>query len=414
MAKLKTDPSSEAMSTLLSQAMALNATVKLNPAAQSLLVGASTFATVSSHLGRSLPLHRHACRYLTLAMLQARLDDRVLLVAKGSAIEPWAIRAAETFRVPCVMITKNDDSFSTEPTINVEIDGDVGRDELLIQLADRVDCIFVRPNGNIDDALRLRLLARCDATVRVATPCEPTQKAERAFGELLGLGAIGWHSSLSEIDKVPAGESSHSIRRASLDWCYEDNAWLVHCTRGCTGPWPGESADQYRDWVLLNNSHRSSSERGSCLGTLRRILKMRRLVGSALTSRHHLPVVCLSACSLSSLLSRRCYRSHLHRWDYEPYGIAIRRQAAIAAGAAEVVYGSDSISRADLPDDQQFRYQATGRTFDWTSEREWRFCGDLDLEQFDDEDIRVFVASETDAFELQTRYPVSIVESLVG
>jgi hypothetical protein len=149
------------------------------------------------------------------------------------------------------------------------------------------------------------------------------------------------------------------------------------------------------------------------LDSLRRIVQKRRLIGSALASGRSWPVVCFSENSLSGLLSQRRYRPHLHRWDYEPYGIAIRKSAAISDGVQPVIYGSGN-DRAKLPMAERYRFQAIGKTYDWTQEREWRCAGDVDLERFDPKDVRVFVRDQSEARWIGTRFSVSVVGGYVS
>src|SRR5437764_11844560 len=104
---------------------------------------------------------------------------------------------------------------------------------------------------------------------------------------------------------------------------------LTHTTRSCAGPWPGESFEAYADSLL--NSQDSADH--SSLGALRRIVKQRRLIASALTIRAGYKVVSFTAMPLSDLPSLHQYRPHRVRWDFEPYGICIRRQWLIEHGA---------------------------------------------------------------------------------
>ena len=171
----------------------------------------------------------------------------------------------------------------------------------------------------------------------------------------------------------------------------------MHCTRGCSGPWPGETERQYRDAMLLGNDE---SDRGP-LQALRRIIRSGRLIANSLASAKAWPVVCFSAAPLVPLLLSRCYRPHLKRWDYEPYGIAIRRSAAAAIAVTTVIYG-DASDRSKIDDTDQFRFQAKGKTYDWTAEREWRACQDVDLRTLDPQDVRVFVATDADAASIRS------------
>ena len=388
-----------------------------NAAASRLLESSSTVGIISSHLGRSLVRHREVCRYLTLAVLQARRAGRVILIAEDSAIEPWATRAAITFRVPHVLLRLNEQSKDREiaddrPIVEIRSDKNVNRDQALVSIADRVDCVFVRAGGTIESVLRQRLAMRKDASVRIATHHAMPQKSKTLLYQFMQQGAVGWYCASRTVEDHGTSKTRTSYRapNANIDWCHTEGEWLIHCTRACDGPWPGESKSLYRDRILLGDANDDGE--GNAAGTLQRILRMRRLVGSALTSRNDLPVVCFSECSLAELLRRRCYRQHLHRWDYEPYGIAIRRSAAEQAGMKKVLYG-DVSDRNALPLAERYRFQARGKTFDWTTEREWRSARDVELDQFDSSDIRVFVADSNEADRLQSPYPVSVVDELL-
>ncbi len=169
-------------------------------------------------------------------------------------------------------------------------------------------------------------------------------------------------------------------------WGHSEAQWLIHCTRGRVGRWPDETERQYRDSMLLGTA--SSAQRGP-LDALTRIVRSGRIVAGARASNHGYPVVCFSALSLQRLLESRCFRPHLGRWDYEPYGVAIRTSSAQKQGVQPVIYGKKS-DRARLPEEDQFRFHPQGTTYDWGREREWRSRRSIDLGSIDREDVRVF------------------------
>uniref|UniRef100_UPI0035660155 hypothetical protein n=1 Tax=Stieleria sp. TaxID=2795976 RepID=UPI0035660155 len=74
----------------------INADVKAAADVDSLR-GRTWLALTSSHLGTSTRLHAEVCRYISRSMIEARQAGHVLLVAAGSAIESWAVRAADLF-----------------------------------------------------------------------------------------------------------------------------------------------------------------------------------------------------------------------------------------------------------------------------------------------------------------------------
>jgi hypothetical protein len=404
-------------------AMGIAARVQADRRAGDLLERPS-LAVVSSHLGTSSRRHARVCRYLARSMLDARRDGRVVLVAEGSAIEPWAIRAAELFGVPWVRVAlrqrkacqQDSDWKGCEPTVAVS--ADANRDELVIAMADRVDCVLVRRKGRIDAALRKRLGYRRDVSTRVAIEDPAVDRQARGTaGELMSLGALGWYCPLPISPTAERAVDATPRRLAANDWARDPaddrsnpdrDVWLVHCTRTCDGPWPGQTLRQHLDALFLGAVDQAAVAKRTPLDSLRRILRTRRLVASAITSDRRYPVVCFSELPLQRLLSRRRYRPHLHRWDYEPYGIAIRKSAAIAMGIRPVVYGT-AADRKRLAEENRYRFQARGTTYDWREEREWRHRGDVELDRFRVEDVRAFVADAAEASGLPDRFAISEV-----
>jgi hypothetical protein len=389
-----------------------------------------TLAITSSRLGKSTHLHAAVCRYIRRSMMDARCRGQVVLIASGSAIEPWAARAAELFSVPMVTLRVNEPTKANalpgdQATISVTSAAEVSRDAVVVALADRVDCVFARPNGVIASSLETRLSRRPGPTIRVAVhPHGVDRKSQIAARALMDRGAIGWYCGGSDppedhtagnnalTSNRTTGEAEEQAALVSSDWAENEGEWIVHCTRGCSGPWPGQSERQHRDTLLLNDHDATGLTRRTPLDSLTRILRMRRIVGSARATGRDRKVVCFSAQPLRSLLALRCYRSHLHRWDYEPYGVAIRKSAAIAIGIRAVIYGS-SQDRENLSAVDRYRFQAIGKTYDWRQEREWRCAGDVALDRLNSDDIRVFVRDQSEAVRLPNVYPVSAVGALL-
>lgn len=396
----------------------LPAAISISPAVKSFR-GRPLLATTSSHLGKSTPLHVEVCRYIRRSMIDARRSGHVLLVATESAIEPWADRAAELFSVPIIWVrvgAVRSSSWSRDEAAHIDVQpcSGAGRDWIVTALADQVDCVFARPQGNMAACLDARLKRQRKPAVRIAIhPAAIDRRANKLAQRLMGHGAIGWYCGRAEVAASARTDLTGISNLIAGDWAKHDDEWLVHCTRSCSGPWPGQSLRQHQDELLLGGDPCRSTDPRTALHSLIRILRMRRLVASALTSARSLPVVCFSAVPLATLLGRRQYRSHLHRWDYEPCGIAIRKSAAIAAGFEPVIYGTRS-ERDRLSSEMRYRFQSRGETFDWTLEREWRNFGDVDLDQFDREDVRVFVRSASDASLLPRRFAVSVVGEFVG
>lgn len=352
-------------------------------------------AVTSSRLGNDSLLHRHVCQFLTRCLLDCRQRKAALLVASGSAIEVWATRAAELFAVPIVKLSVDSNENNIADIVVAAVSGEpVSRDRAVIALADRVDAVYVRRGGTVERCLRARVASRCDASTRVAV----SLTRHCAAPGLIAVGAIGWFHSGAKSDRSKLDspvdddsrfdETSNEACTQTDQWTRTDGQWLIHCTRQRDGAWPGETERQYRDAILLGDE--SSANRGP-LDALVRIIRAGQLVaGATATSKSH-PVVCFSALPLKELLQRRCFRPQLGRWDYEPYGIAIRLSVAKRLGIRPVIYG-ETKDRARLPAEDQFRFHPIGKTFDWREEREWRSSESVNLAAMNIGDIRVFAA----------------------
>lgn len=315
------------------------------------------------------------------------------------------------------------------------------RDHLPFLLADRIDVISVRPGGTILPLLEARLRedllalsrhdagedlsrrtdATCHSPIRILIKVpgwgQTVSPAEqRMFVDLISLGAIGhcWREPLGRADTQGGGPlgsvASETLRqRAAMSLLRKPNRWLIHSTRARSGPWPGESESQFRDWLLLSNPTPSDP---SPLETLHRIVGQRHLIGGGPTIRGGRSVVSFSALPLIDFVAHRTFRPHVGRWDAEPYGIAIRKDAARKLGARSVIY-VDRDFEPEIPPASRWRIQPRGKTFDWTVEREWRIRGDIDLRHLASDEAIVFVDREAEVSRLaDSPWPVISIESL--
>ncbi|TWT64698.1 hypothetical protein [Allorhodopirellula solitaria] len=332
-------------------------------------------AIVCSRVGHDPHRHRSLSQQIAASLEQARRDAATVLVADGTAIDPWLTHAAAVFQVPVI-----------------RVESSTGRDRQVIAIADRVDAAYVRQGGKVTELLRMRSRLQ-SGIVRVAIDgvANGSQRRDRqAVWELLDAGAVGRYLPAEEVGESERGdEAPLGVDRPSIAW----SEFLVHCTRAAAGPWPGQTWAKYRDDLLFANP---ASAARDAIDALCRIVRGQRLVAGAVTSERTEPVVCFSAVELPRLLAGRAYRSHLHRWDYEPYGIAIKRDAASRLGVQPVIYGDREL-RNELDLDQRFRFQSVGTTYDWTSEQEWRCGADMDLSRLGKSEVFIFVPDENSA-----------------
>ncbi len=175
---------------------------------------------------------------------------------------------------------------------------------------------------------------------------------------------------------------------------------LIHWTRGVYGPWPGETRADYFEALT---KYKSGNPRDA-FATLEHILSTGVLRGEGKMIRGGTPVVSFTECNPCEILESVSYRNALGRWNYEPYGIAIRRSRLLEFGAQPVIYGDkndfDQLNPVLKPFFQYKGQKTKTRRTDWMIEKEWRIIGDIDLESIR-ENVKVIVPLRKEAERLQ-------------
>ncbi len=405
-------------------------------------------AVVSSRLGRT-PLAHHLELATLYRWVQQTVDSlAVPLTVASTAADRWVTRACRLVGInPLRLELEPSDGRPSESATNDSVtlqnsfritsqNSKVSRDEVSIMLADRVDVAMVRRGGTIHRLLLQRLALNEPATVRVLVPVEPwgqpvSPGSSRVIQELIDAGAVGYCCHWDEVDDNPTKnrnginalgtastiQSAAHCKFAAHQLLNHSDDWLIHCTRGRQAAWPGQSDDQFFDWLLLSAPHAVDL---SPLATLQRIVSQRQLIGSGRTTRSGRPIVCFSDRPLLDVVGQRVFRPHLGRWDAEPFGIAIRKVAAQRMGAQPVIYFDPKKRSAEPPDlsntansDQSWRLQPVGKTYDWTAEREWRLPTAIDLRQLAGDEAVVFVASDHQCGQMiDSKWPIISIESL--
>lgn len=307
------------------------------------------------------------------------------------------------------------------------------QDRAAMALADRVFAVHVRKGGTIAGLLTRRLADPRFATGSVfvaSTLRHSNSLSERQLklDEWLERGAVGWLlpepdvrlsntfagcSKQSESPFVQSLTAPYIAPYTAIrsDVSIDENEWpfLSHCTRANAGPLPGESMEHYWDRAWTQGS----IPVGHSILTLHQILQDQRIKGNSSLTRSQLPCVSFSEVPLHELLSRRQFRSHLGRWDWEPYGIMIRREVLERLGARPVIYGEEAdykqLADHDKPYFQPRGKKSTRNNQDWTIEREWRVLGDLVFAELPRDSILVFVATRAEAQQFARRFPWAVV-----
>lgn len=249
------------------------------------------------------------------------------------------------------------------------------RDRIALTLADLIYPVAIRPEGRLE-----RLLGEHHVAEKVRNEYR-TSWTPNGYLPRYSLSGLSWRP-------LPVGQ------------------WLVHWTRTCPGPWPGErSRDFFRDLFA-----RPSGYVRNAAATLARIVTEGRIRGSAWRISGGGTAVAFTGLTPGEVLALMRWRKRYTRYTFEPYGIAVRRETLVRLGAREVSY-SDA-DRAPSAPDPVFTH-APGAENHWTAEREWRLAGDFDLTTIQREAVRIIVPDEDSARDFDTatesRFPVHVL-----
>ncbi len=188
---------------------------------------------------------------------------------------------------------------------------------------------------------------------------------------------------------APGGTTSllkQTTNRASSPLS-QPSDWLLHWTRPSPGPWPGESRTEFLDSLILG----CETKDRSALAALLKIISDGVLRASREGIRGGHAVVSFTQVPLNGFRARRVFRKHRQRFDFEPWGLAIRRSALVAAGGRPVVYGYEA-DWTKLPSAEHpfFQKATSGGSTDNLAEQEWRVASDLNLRSLPPESVGVF------------------------
>ncbi|OQB19064.1 MAG: hypothetical protein BWY17_00224 [Deltaproteobacteria bacterium ADurb.Bin207] len=298
-----------------------------------------------------------ACWELALwrsAQRNARIHVILPLLGKqqpNTAAEAWS----RSFGLPYDRTT-----FTWIPTNNPKAWWPL-RDRIAIRRSDNIVPICLRPSGRLAKELQE---AQAEVSPHHAIPWSPKTPT------------TGWQNRFPLL-----------IQEL---WPY---GALVHLTRACSGPWPGESHESYYHDVVASTQTYARSG----LATLIRIIREGRIRGSLFRARANRARVCFSACTTREALGLVRFRSRFARYAFEPYAIVLLAGAIQRLKAHPVRY--DANESTDLFG------QHPGIHGVWSAEKEWRVLGDVDLRSLDPGDVRVVTATDKEAESLRPWCP---------
>ena len=265
------------------------------------------------------------------------------------------------------------------------------RDRCVAGLSGLICAVEVRSGGNMEkitvDALKKGKNVWVFQPKRFDDPTGGNKKLIETGAEAL------------KIDTEP--ERKRSVEETedsavSLSYELDGGPYLIHFTRSCPGPWPGQSIYAY--YRSVDENHDGAGHSG--FDTLKLILQESRIRGSNRLIRGEQSVVSFTACSIDDLKNLIAWRPGLIRWTMEPYGIAFERNVLKKIGAEPVIYGNEN-DWLDLSKENRYRFQLhVPSDTDWSYEKEWRLAGDFYFADIPAEFVRIIVSSEKEALEI--------------
>ncbi|MCA9196996.1 MAG: hypothetical protein KDA87_05630 [Planctomycetales bacterium] len=407
----------------------------------------SLSAVASSRISKQWDRQQYWFECLRTAMIRMRDNGETLLTAEGTTTHRYAVRAADLFGIPvvrisCVTPSRRQTSrtwlkslvrlaeeifnnSSIQVLVSPPLDGVVHSglplaDQLVATLADRYVALDVRKGGHVHAVIQRRMHADpANGKTFVVLPdsLEAKVKPASVHHDLLAQGAVGWHlrrdpatvTPIVVADKWPSQIETPPVLSVKD---VQDEPWefLGHWTRANPQAWPDQTEQERIDELLLSQDRNGRS----VLATLIRILRRELLQASSRTIRSESGVVCFTEVPPWEWPGRRTFRPHLSRWDFEPYGIAIRKQRVKQLGGRPVIYGDEAKWQTLEPEDH-FRFQKLVDDtdgIDWTSEREWRIPHDVDLRLLADDAAVVIVPNQEVARQLTSisRWPMLVLD----
>lgn len=276
------------------------------------------------------------------------------------------------------------------------------RDELLIELADVIQGVNLRPGGNMASGI---LKAHKDG--KPVSICRVNGRPPGNSGaESLLKNGVKSYVIQSKIrtENYAADKNGYPFQFMDLVELDADD-YLIHLTRSRPGPWPGQSTiDYYRSLAEMD---KGSSH--TAFDALINILETGRIFAGGRMTRGETKAVSFTAGGVDELNRIIKWRPALIRWNLEPFGLAIKKKVLAERGAKKVIYGDNEVwNRLEKGDRFRFQYQGRG-DMDWSVEKEWRLPFDLNLTDIHPRDMVVVVPDEQFAAEVYSRYKIPVV-----
>lgn len=255
---------------------------------------------------------------------------------------------------------------------------------------DRTAMVFVAPESGLKRPkatwLKRDKAAISLAEVMVPVSIRPGGKLERLLrSNRAGRKIISGYEVQHERTKV----GSLRYEREGISFQMDSWDYVTHWTRTHHGPWPGQKRSEFYKSLIESKDEYPNN----AFHTIRKIAGDGIIRASSKRMRGGVEAVAFTESHPRDVLSRMRWLPKRVNWNFEPYGIAVAKDTAKKMGIRPVIYGVDE-DRESLSQDDRPYFQSRGqKDVDWTSEREWRYIGDLDFFGLDSEQIKFLVWS---------------------
>lgn len=371
-----------------------------------------------------------AAELFGVRLLRVRLSDKLSATQWGRRIVKHEAAGShlvdEVLVSPPLIPTSGNQRASQVPGVPLSVPSS---DTAIVALSDRLLVLHVRPNGHWQRLLEARLADRNWPTGSVFVAVEEDLRQRELTQRLMDCGAVGWVLLDPEAGPQPTRTLAHSDpswnsssegRAGEYPLApivqtlpgIDDGDFLTHATRRRNGPWPDQTEREFLADLILARDQVDRTP----LSALERILSQQCLRASSDTIRGGQAVVSFTAIPLVELPRHRVYRAHRGGWDFEPYGLCIRRSWLVERGTRAVHYG-DEADWATLPDQDRSFFQLHRtrgpNVIDWSTEQEWRCPHDVDLRSLPHDAAFVFVPTRAEAERIATisRWPVLVLSA---
>ncbi|MFY9254682.1 MAG: hypothetical protein WAO83_14615 [Fuerstiella sp.] len=385
------------------------------------VAGTAPFAAVS-----------RACQLFGVPQLQINVSDKV--VTTSAQLVDWLVDRyeCEFFRTKTREVHDGTDVHPVflspeflgvagrtgvslqEVDVNAESQSLQGRDDFppgdraLMNAGERIVALSCRPKGNVERLLLRKL--EVPENSRPLVLVSATENGPAIPESLIQGGAIPWLLAASPAEFESSDSVELSDDRSFQPVLIADgpvevpDEWLCHWTRPVAGPWQDQAEDEFLDELILGCE---TADRSAFAALIR--LMTQQVIKCSVSAKGKPSTVSFTSVPLAEFRSRRIFRRHRQRFDFEPWGVAIRKAALQTVGAETVAYlDDDSPVDAVPPRFTQRRFSSNGQ-IDWSVEQEWRVEGDVELGWFANADVVLFVDHALAAASLRRDSPWQVL-----